>query len=145
MLRCLHISYAKIVRNIWKLSGHADFLNFFYFYHSTFGTFDPRLEAVWKSKLLISLMPYFVFRSITKIVLILSIFEDISRLCQNITLWYHCCSWYYVAHCNVNIDRHKQCGNHIVQKLRVIFNKLLYSFDCFLSLYDKHTYIKNLK
>ena len=87
MLRCLNISYAKIVRNIWKLSGHADFLNFFYFYHSTFGTFDPRLEAVWKSKLLISLMPYFVFRSITKIVLILSIFENISRLCQNITLY----------------------------------------------------------
>ena len=34
---------------------------------------------------------------------------------------------------------------HTVQKLRVIFNKLLDSFDCFLSLYDKHTYIKNLK
>ena len=35
--------------------------------------------------------------------------------------------------------------SHTVQKLRVIFNKLLDSFDCFLSLHDKHTYIKNLK
>ena len=34
---------------------------------------------------------------------------------------------------------------HSVQKLIVIFNKLLITFDCFLSLYDIHAYIKSLE
>ena len=34
---------------------------------------------------------------------------------------------------------------HSVQKLRDIINKLPRTFDCFLSLYDIHAYIKSLK
>ena len=59
-----------------------------------------------------------------------------------------CCfenTYQFLYNANVYWDLWGLYVDHSVQKLIVIFNKLLITFDCFLSLYDIHAYIKSLE
>ena len=49
-----------MILNIWKLSGHADLFDLYNFYHSTFGEFDPGLEAGSRKAIIFNLILYLV-------------------------------------------------------------------------------------